>query len=60
MDQNAYKLNATEDLGPISYKKNVLSCHVPFILQMIDKVKGTEFEEKWKLMHECIISDKKK
>lgn len=45
--------------NPIEYKKNRLSKHVPFILQMITKLKGTDFEKIWNTMHNCIVSDKK-
>ena len=41
-------------------KKEKLLQHVPFITMMVAKVTGTEFERKWKLMHECIVSKKKK
>lgn len=45
--------------NPIEYKKSRLSIHVPFIIQMIAKLEGTEFEKIWNTMHNCIVSDKK-
>lgn len=54
------KSNNTSKIDSIQLKKDRLQGHVPFICQMITKVAGTEFERKWKLMHECIVSDKKK
>lgn len=48
------------DADSIQTKKEKLLVHVPFITQMIAKVQGTELEKKWKIMHECILSDKRK
>lgn len=43
----------------IQLKKDKLGCHLPFILQMLEKTRGTELDVKWQTMHKCIISNKK-
>lgn len=58
------KMNKNEDIetkhDTVQFKKDKLMCHIPFIEEMILKLKGTKFEKNWQTMFNCITSDKKK
>ncbi|KAG5681062.1 hypothetical protein PVAND_010528 [Polypedilum vanderplanki] len=44
----------------IKRKKEIRFPYLPFINKMLLKVKGTNFEKKWEVMNECIISERKR
>ncbi|CAG9802124.1 unnamed protein product [Chironomus riparius] len=49
-----------KSIDPLELKKKILFPHLEFVKEMLVKVKGNNIEEKWKIMHECITSDKKR
>ncbi|XP_070492941.1 calponin homology domain-containing protein DDB_G0272472-like [Chironomus tepperi] len=49
-----------KSIDPLELKKKILFPHLEFVKEMLVKVKGNSIEEKWKIMYECITSDKKR
>ena len=47
-------------IDSLELKKKILFPHLEFVKEMLLKVKGNSIEEKWKIMYECITSDKKR
>ena len=45
---------------PVELKKKILMPYLELVEMMLVRSKGTNYEEKWKIMHECITSDKKR
>jgi hypothetical protein len=44
---------------PLQEQQDKLKQHLPFIKHMLEKVRNTEFYEKWKKMNDIISTDKK-
>lgn len=49
-----------KSIDTLELKKKILFPHLDFVKEMLVKVKGNIIEEKWKIMYECITSDKKR
>ena len=48
------------DVNLLIYKKDMLTRHLPYVKNMLEKVRNTEYEKKWQQMYTCIVSDKKR